>query len=167
MVRFEHIFFLYFLFIIPVLIGIFILNRINNRKKIRLFGKAELIDQLVKNKPIFKHQIKFILLSLSLALIIMAASNLQFGSKKEKVKREGVDIVVAIDLSRSMLAEDIKPNRLENAKQLVYNMLSRLQNDRVGIVVFAGKAYVQMPITVDYSAARLFLSNLNTEMIPT
>jgi Ca-activated chloride channel family protein len=97
----------------------------------------------------------------------MAIANLQFGSKKEKVDREGIDIVLAIDVSRSMLAADITPNRLEHAKQFIYNLLSKLKNDRIGLIVFAGNAYVQMPLTVDFSGTKLFLSGINTEMIPT
>jgi Ca-activated chloride channel homolog len=136
----------------------------NNLKKM---GDTKLVLQLIKNRPKFKHQLKFILLSFSLAFIIMAISNLQFGSKKEKVDREGIDLILAIDVSRSMLATDITPNRLEHAKQFIYNLLSKLQNDRIGLIVFAGNAYVQMPLTVDFSGAKLFLSGINTEMIPT
>jgi Ca-activated chloride channel homolog len=166
MVRFEHIEALYLLLVIPVLLLIFILQRIKTRNKIKKFGDIQLVHQLIRNRPRYKQQIKFALFATGLAFIITGLANLQFGSRKEKVKREGTDVVIAIDVSRSMLAEDIKPNRLESAKQMVYDLLGRLQNDRVGIIVFAGKAYVQMPITVDFGAAKLFLSSLNTEMIP-
>jgi Ca-activated chloride channel homolog len=167
MIRFEHTYYLLAGIIIPLLLILFWTYRIGVKNKIRKFGETKLVLQLIGNRPKFKHQLKFILLSLSLAFIILAIANLQFGSKKEKVDREGIDIVLAIDVSRSMLAEDITPNRLEHAKQFIYNLLSKLKNDRIGLIVFAGNAYVQMPLTVDFSGAKLFLSNINTEMIPT
>lgn len=167
MVRFEHIEYLYLLLLIALFIFIFVLRIKWSKKGIRKFGDINLVSKLIKGKPKYKRQIKFILLMLGFIFIILGLANLQFGSKIEKVKREGVDIVLAIDLSRSMKAEDIKPNRIERTKQFIYRLLDKLQNDRVALIVFAGKAYVQMPLTIDYSAARLFLSNIDTKIIPT
>lgn len=150
----------------PLLFILFLTYRISVKNNLKKFGDSKLVLQLIRNRPKFKHQLKFILLSLALSFIVIAIANLQFGSKKEKVDREGIDIILAIDVSRSMLAEDITPNRLEHAKQFVYNLLSKLKNDRIGLIVFAGNAYVQMPLTVDFSGAKLFLSGINTEMIP-
>jgi Ca-activated chloride channel homolog len=167
MIRFEHSYYLFAGLIIPLLFILFLLYRIWVNNNLKKMGETKLVLQLIKNRPKFKHQLKFILLSISLAFIIMSIANLQFGSKREKVDREGIDIILAIDVSRSMLATDITPNRLEHAKQFVYNLLGKLQNDRIGLIVFAGNAYVQMPLTVDFSGAKLFLSGINTEMIPT
>jgi Ca-activated chloride channel family protein len=167
MIRFEHTYYFLGALIIPVLIILFWSYRIWIKKNLKKFGDMHLVLQLIRNRPKFKHQLKFILLSLAIAFFVLALANLQFGSKKEKVDREGIDIVIALDVSRSMLAEDITPNRLEYAKQFIYNLLGKLKNDRIGLVVFAGNAYVQMPLTVDFSGAKLFLSGINTEMIPT
>jgi Ca-activated chloride channel family protein len=108
---------------------------------------------------------KFFLLMFSLGLIIVAIAGPRFGSKLSEVKHEGIDIIIALDISNSMLAEDIKPNRLERAKQELSRLLDRLENDRIGMIVFAGDAYTQIPITNDYLSAKMFLSSINTEMI--
>ena len=116
---------------------------------------------------IFKLKIKFWMYVIALIALIIGLANPQFGSKLEEVNREGIDIMIAIDLSNSMLAKDLPPNRLERAKQSISRMIDRLQGDRIGLVVFAGEAYVQLPITTDYSAAKLFLSTINSDIIPT
>lgn len=107
------------------------------------------------------------LIVLVFILTVLGLANLQFGSRIEDVKSEGVDVVLALDLSNSMMAEDVKPNRMERSKQFLYRLLNKLSNDRVGIIIFAGNAYIQMPLTIDYGAAKLFLTNLNTEIVPT
>jgi Ca-activated chloride channel family protein len=114
-----------------------------------------------------RKKIKHILFILSITLLIIGLSNPQIGTKMEEVKREGVDLMIAIDLSYSMMAQDIKPNRLERAKQAISRLIDKLEGDRIGLVVFAGEAYVQLPITTDYSAAKLFLSTVNTSIVPT
>ena len=116
---------------------------------------------------ILKLKLKFWMFIIAIISLIIGLANPQFGSKLEEVKREGIAIMIAIDLSNSMLAEDLPPNRLQRAKQSISRMIDRLQGDRIGIVVFAGHAYVQLPITTDYSAAKLFLSTINTDIIPT
>lgn len=166
-VRFEHIDYLYFLLLIVLFLLLFLWRLRWRKMSIRKFGDLKLVKRLINFSSVPKLWLKFIILSLAAIFLVLALANLQFGSKMEKVKREGVDLVIALDLSRSMLAEDLKPNRLENAKQFVYEFMAKMENDRVGLVVFAGKAYIQMPLTIDYAAAKLFLSNMNTEMIPT
>ena len=109
---------------------------------------------------------KFVFFLLIIALIIIGAANLQSGSKMEKVKREGIDIFLCVDISNSMHAEDIAPNRLERSKQAINKLISKLGGDRIGVIVFAGNAYVQLPITTDYSAAKMFLSTVDTDLIP-
>src|SRR5690606_12158950 len=98
--------------------------------------------------------------------LFIGLANLQYGTKLEEVKREGVDLMIALDVSNSMLAEDLSPNRLERAKRAIYQLLEKLQNDRLGIIIFAGEAYVQLPITTDYSSAKLFLESIGTDIVP-
>lgn len=114
-------------------------------------------------KPVFK----FILFCLAFIFLILGLANPQIGSKLEEVKREGVDIIIALDVSNSMLAEDLSPNRLERAKRAIEQLVDKLHNDRIGIIVFGGQAYTQLPITTDYAAAKLFLSTTSTDLIPT
>jgi len=110
---------------------------------------------------------RLILLLVALTSIIIGMANPQMGSKMEKIKRQGVDIIIAIDVSRSMLADDVQPSRLERAKQIVSKLIDRMANDRVGLIVFAGEATLQMPLTVDYAAAKLFLKTVNPEVVGT
>lgn len=111
--------------------------------------------------------LKFVLFSFAIISLLIGLANLQFGSKVEEVKREGIDLMIALDVSNSMLAEDLSPNRLERSKRAIYQLIQKLHNDRLGIIVFAGQAYVQLPITTDYSSAKLFLETIGTDIIPT
>jgi Ca-activated chloride channel homolog len=167
MVRFENSEYLFALILTGIFLVFFILGFRTYRKKLEAFGDLNLIKKLIKDKAKYKKQLKFILRILAFTFLILALANLQFGSTMEKVKREGLDIVLALDLSNSMMSEDIKPNRLEKARQFIYTLIESLSNDRIGLIVFAGKAYIQMPLTVDYEATRLFLASLNTRIIPT
>ena len=137
------------------------------RKALQKFGDPELIQELLPFASRARAVFKFVLLLLVVILIVMGIANPQIGSKMEEVKREGVDLIIAVDLSNSMLAEDIKPNRLERAKQAISKLIDKLQGDRIGLVVFGGEAFVQLPITTDYSAAKLFLSTLSVDVMPT
>lgn len=114
----------------------------------------------------YKKSIKFFTSFTAFAFIILGIANPQIGTKMEEVKREGVDIMIALDVSNSMKAEDIKPNRLESAKQEISHMIDKFQNDRLGLIVFAGDSYLQLPLTTDYSAARLILSTIDTDVVP-
>ncbi len=165
MLRFAHPEYLYALLILPLLIAIYIWSRRARKRSIRKLGNPELLQQLMPSAGKYKRRIKFSLLLLALALLIVALANPQVGTKLETVKREGVDIMIALDVSNSMLAEDFKPNRLENAKRQISLMLDHLENDRIGIVVFAGASFLQLPLTTDYSAARLFLSAVDTDIV--
>jgi Ca-activated chloride channel family protein len=156
-----------FLFGIPVLIlGIIFYNRWK-RKSLALFGDSRLLKELMHSYSKGRTQIKNIFIILIFTLLIIGIANPQIGTKMEEVKREGVDLMIAIDLSNSMLAEDIKPNRLEKSKLAISRLIDKLEGDRIGLIVFAGEAYVQLPITTDYSAAKLFLSTVNTNIVPT
>ncbi|HLP19120.1 MAG TPA: VWA domain-containing protein, partial [Chitinophagales bacterium] len=131
------------------------------------FANSSLLGQLTPDVSFNKHLLKFILLSLAFQFIVIGFANPQVGTKQEKVKRQGIDVFIAIDVSNSMLSEDIKPNRLMRAKNFISNFIDELHNDRLGMIVFAGRAYLQMPLTVDYSAGRMYLKTVNTNLMPT
>jgi Ca-activated chloride channel homolog len=166
--RFEHDIFLWsILAVIPliVLVFIFILNWKN--RKIRKFGNHSVISRLMPNVSKKLPIVKFTLYSLAMISLLIGLANLQFGTKVDEVKREGIDLMLAVDVSNSMLAEDLSPNRLERAKRAIYQLIEKLHNDRLGIIIFAGDAYVQLPITTDYSSAKLFLETISTDIVPT
>jgi Ca-activated chloride channel homolog len=167
MLRLAHPFMLYLLLAIPVFVALYAVAQHSKRKAFTAFGEWELLLKLMPDYSGSRGLIKLILLMVAWALIVIGLADPQTGSKLEKIKRKGIELVFALDVSNSMLAQDIAPNRLERAKQAINRLLDNLENDRVGLVVFAGKSYVQMPITTDYSAAKLFLSDINPGMIPT
>jgi Ca-activated chloride channel family protein len=167
MTRFENITYLYALLGLIPLTGIFIFYHYWRKRTYQKLGELQLIEQLAPENSKRKHIIKFILIFFAFIFLVIGIANPQIGTKYEKVKRSGVDVMIALDVSKSMLAEDIKPDRLERSKQFISRLIDKLQNDRIGLIVFAGNAYLQMPITIDYSAAKLFLNNINTEMVPT
>tara|TARA_B110000014_G_C20062230_1_gene553275 strand:- start:354 stop:1301 length:948 start_codon:yes stop_codon:yes gene_type:complete len=136
------------------------------RKAFKSFGEGLVKKGLIPFYSKSRENLKFLLIFLCITSMIIGISNPQIGTKMEEVKREGVDLMIALDLSNSMLAEDIKPNRLERARQAISRLIDKLEGDRIGLIVFAGDAYVQLPITTDYSAAKLFLSTVNTSIIP-
>lgn len=167
MLRYENIEMLYLLALIPILIMIFMVSLNWRKKALNKLGDYKLVLRLIPMASRFKYRLKFILLIISLTALIIGLANPQIGSKMEEVNRKGIDLMIAIDLSNSMLAEDLQPNRLLRAKQSISKLIDRLEGDRIGLVVFAGDAYVQLPITTDYSAAKLFLSTINTDIVPT
>lgn len=165
MFRFGNPEYLYLLLIIPVLIVLFALAQYYKKKALDKFGELNVIEQLMpfvsKSRPV----LKFVFLSIAIVSIVFALSDPQFGSKLEKVKRKGAEIIIALDVSNSMLAEDIKPNRLERAKQAISKLIDNMENDRIGLIVFAGDSYIQVPVTSDFSAAKMFLSSINTNIV--
>jgi Ca-activated chloride channel family protein len=156
---------LWTLLIIPVIVLFFLVLQLWKSKAQNKFANKEILKRLSPNKSIFKPILKVIVLCLAFASLSMALVNPKNGTKLETVKREGVDIVFAVDVSKSMLAEDIAPNRLEKSKQLVTQIINNLASDRIGIIAYAGKAFPQLPITTDYAAAKMFLQNMNTDML--
>lgn len=166
MFRLAHPQFLYLLLIIPLLVLLFVYARQRKKKALSSFGDFNLVKRLMPEYSGTRQVLKFIIWSTAWIFLVIGMADPQTGSKLEKIKRKGVDMVFALDVSNSMLAQDITPNRLERAKQSIVHLLGKLENDRVGLVIFAGKAYVQMPLTTDYSAARLFLSDINPGMVP-
>jgi Ca-activated chloride channel family protein len=157
--------YLWLLGIIPVLVLIFLFNLYWKRKKQREFGDLALVRKLSPERSLFKHVIKFTVVALAIGSLAIALANPKIGTKVETVKREGIDIVFAIDVSKSMLCEDVTPNRLEKSKQLVSQIINSLAGDRVGIVVYAGSAFKILPITSDYGAAKMYLQSISADMI--
>jgi len=166
MFRFAHISFLYFLALIPVFSVLLILFLVWRKKALNRFGEFHLIHRLIPEFSTGRLIFKFVLLMIAVAFLVLALADPQTGSKMEKYQRKGIDVMIALDVSNSMLAEDIRPSRLERAKQSISKLIDRLDGDRIGIIVFAGKAYNQLPITTDYGAAKMFLSAINTNIVP-
>ncbi|MCW3124538.1 MAG: hypothetical protein JWO03_196 [Bacteroidetes bacterium] len=167
MFRFEHLYYLFALLALVPMLLLFIFYERWKSKSIARFGTASLVHKLIPDLSDGKQIIKFILLSFAYTFLIIAIANPQIGTKQEKVKRNGIDVVVALDVSRSMLAQDVQPNRLAKAKNFISNFVDQLKDDRFAMVVFAGRAYLQMPLSVDYSAAKLYLKTVTTESVPT
>ncbi len=165
MYQLEEKIWFWVLLVIPVIILLFLIVQLWKRNAQRKFADNKLLQKLSPNQSLFKSILKIIVLSLAFAFFALALVNPKIGTKLETVKREGVDIVFAVDVSKSMLAEDIAPNRLEKSKQLVTQIINNLASDRIGIIAYAGKAFPQLPITTDYAAAKLFLQNMNTDML--
>ena len=157
--------YLYLLFILPILVVIFLYNLYWKRKKQREFGDVELIKRLSPEKSPFKSTLKFVVLLLAFACLIMALVNPKIGTKTETVKREGIDIVFAVDVSKSMLAEDIAPNRLDKTKQIISQIMNELGSDRIGLVAYAGSAFPVLPLTTDYGVAKMFVQSMNPGMV--
>ncbi|WP_299216746.1 VWA domain-containing protein [uncultured Dokdonia sp.] len=160
----EKIWF-WLLLVIPVIILLFLGVLFWQRSAQKCFADSALLKKLSPERSLFKPTLKILVLSLAIFFLVVALVNPKMGTKLETVKREGVDVVFAIDVSKSMLAEDIAPNRMEKAKQLVTQIINNLGSDRIGIIAYAGSAYPQLPITTDYSSAKLFLSQMNTDML--
>lgn len=167
MFRFEHIEHLLLLLLVPVILLLFKAVLRWKKLTVKKIGDERLVTQLIKNFSYKRFLIRFGMVVLSFILLIIAAANLQSATQIEKVNRQGIDIMIALDVSKSMLAQDIKPSRLERAKQLVSRLMDKLQNDRIGLVIFAGRAYMQMPLTSDHTAAKLYVSNASPDAVPT
>jgi len=153
------------LWVVPIIVLLFLLVQWWRKRTQKKFADKALLKRLSPERSLFKSVLKLLVLSLAFICLVIALVNPKIGTKLETVKREGVDIVFAVDVSKSMLAEDIAPNRLEKAKQLVTQIINNLNSDRVGIIAYAGKAVPQLPITTDYASAKMFLQGLNTDML--
>ena len=153
--------YLYLLFVIPFLVLLFLYVQYWKRKKQAEFGDLNLIKKLSLEKSIFKPILKISIFILALVCLVIALVNPKMGTKIETVKRDGIDIVFAIDVSKSMLAEDVVPNRLEKSKQLVSQIINQLGSDRIGIIAYSGSAFPVLPITTDYSVGKMFLQTMN------
>ncbi len=166
MFEFAHTEYLWFLWVVPLMLAVFLAVRYNRKSAIRKFGDPGLLALLMPLASSRRHVFKFLLFLFALVFIILSLAGPRFGSRLEEVKREGIEIIIALDVSNSMLAEDIRPNRLEGSKMAVSRLAGNLRNDRIGLIVFAGDAYVQVPITTDYGAFRMILDNVSTDIVP-
>lgn len=166
-IQFEHPQLLWLLGAIPLMVAIAVWNRFSRNRALKKWGDPVLIKAMMPEFSLAKRNLKLTLVLFGLAFLVIAAANPLVGKKQREAKREGIDIIVALDVSRSMLAEDLAPNRLERARQFVSRLIDRLHNDRIGLVMFAGNAYLQMPMTVDHNAAQVFLKTLTPENVPT
>lgn len=159
----EAFFLLLFIFII---IALYFAARYFKTQSMKQFAEIPLFSTLMPLQSVTRHWVKLLIVLIGFSSLVIAIANPQTGSRLEEVKREGIDIFIALDVSNSMKAEDILPNRLERSKLAINRLIDKLTGDRIGIIVFAGKSYIQLPITTDYAAARLFLSTINTEIVP-
>jgi Ca-activated chloride channel family protein len=166
MIRFAHPEYIYLLGILPALVVVYLFSARARRKALQRFGEIHILERLAESASKRKKLLKLAILLFALAFIIVALANPQIGTRMQEVKQEGVDIFVTLDVSLSMKAEDIKPNRLEKAKLEIRNLIDRLGGDRLGLIVFAGEAYTQFPLTTDYSAANLFLDVVDVDVVP-
>ena len=165
MFRFEEPAYLYLLLLLPVLAALYLYSNYRRRKAIRKFGDPELMAQLMPDASRYRPDVKFSIVLMAIGLFSLLLARPQFGSKLETVKRQGIEVMIALDISNSMLAEDVQPSRLEKAKRLVAQLVDRMQNDKVGMIVFAGDAFTQLPITSDYISAKMFLESINPSLI--
>ena len=158
---------LWMLVSIPVFIGAYIWYTHRKRRQLAAFGDPELVKELMPNASRIRPSLKFSLLMVALALLIFAAARPQYGQREQTVKRQGIEAVIALDISNSMMAEDVAPCRLDRAKQILSKMIDDMVDDKIGLVVFAGEAYTQLPITCDYVSAKMFLNNITPDLIKT
>ena len=164
--RFGNPDYFYLLLLLPVAIAVFVINRYRKRKTIQKIGDKRLVGDLLPEYSTSRPVIKFILMMFVMVLGIIMLARPQFGSKIEDRNKRGVEIVIALDISNSMLAQDLQPDRLTRAKQAISRLVDNLEDDRIGLIVFAGDAYTQIPITTDYVSAKMFLSSITPEMAP-
>ena len=167
MIKFGHIEYLLLLFLIPIILMLIFWYKKWQKKNRLKFYSRNLEKSIIKNKSLIRERLKYTFQVLGILFLIIGLSNPKVGTKLEEVKREGIEMVIALDLSNSMLCEDIKPNRLSRSKQAISDLIDQLEGDKIGLVIFAGEAYTQLPITSDYSAAKMFLSTVNTKSIKT
>ncbi len=165
MYNIEEPIYFYLLAIIPVMIVVFLLVFWWKKRTQRKFSDLKLLEKLAPNTSTFKTVLKLIMLLLGITFLVISLVNPKMGTKLKTVKREGVDVVFALDVSKSMLAEDIAPNRLEKSKQIISKIIDKLGSDRVGVIIYAGNSYPLLPITTDHAAAHMFLQNANPDMV--
>jgi Ca-activated chloride channel family protein len=157
MLRFENIEYFWLLLLVVLVIVLFIFAMLNKQSRLKKIGDESLVTALIPTFSSPRTLFRFILLGLALIIGIVGLANLQAGSRSEKIERKGIDVMIALDVSKSMLAKDVSPNRLEKAKQFISKLFEKLPNDRIGLILFAGRAYTSVPLTIDYSALKMNL----------
>lgn len=166
MFRFAHPYFLYLLIVVPLLVAMFVYVTYQQKIRLREFGNPDLLKRLMPNASIIRPQLKFYMLMVVLVLMIVALARPQFGSKLQTAKKQGVEAMIVLDVSNSMMAQDIQPNRLERSKLILSKLIDDMVDDKIGLIVFAGDAFVQLPITTDNVSAKMFLSSINPNLVP-
>jgi len=166
MFRFEHPGYLYLLFLLPAFFALFLYAIYVKKRNLKRFGDRKIIRDLMPDASLQKQYLKFGLLFAALALFILVIAGPQFGSKLETTKKQGIEVMICLDVSNSMLSTDVSPSRLEKSKQILSKLIDNLKNDKIGLIVFAGDAYIQLPITSDYVSAKMFLSSISPAMVP-
>ncbi len=166
MFQFSHPEYLYALALIPVFVVLFVWTMFARKRNLQRFGDVELVNRLMPDASKKKPVLKFVLLMIAYSFVVIGVAGPKFGTKLQETKRKGAEIIIALDVSNSMMAEDIQPNRLERAKQAVSRLIDRLGENKIGLIVFAGEAYTQLPITSDYVSAKMFLSTISPEIVP-
>jgi Ca-activated chloride channel family protein len=164
--RFANPDFLYLMLLLPVMVILWILNELWKKRALQKLGDPVLVKKLMPEFSGIRPALKFLLQIIAFTFVVIILARPQFGSKLEEVKKEGVEVIIAMDVSNSMLAEDIQPNRLTRAKQALTRLIDNLDNDKIGLIVFAGDAYTQIPVTTDYISAKMFLAAINPDMVP-
>ncbi len=165
MFRFAEPEYLYLLLVVPLLTLIFVFYKIRKRKNIAAFGDPDLLKGLMPNVSTVRPTVKFVMQMVILVLLVVVLARPQFGTKAEEVKRQGIEVMIALDISNSMMATDVAPSRLTKSKQILSQLIDNMSNDKVGLVVFAGDAFTQLPITADYVSAKMFLSTISPKLI--
>ena len=165
MFRFEEPTYLYLLLLLPLLAALFLYSNYRRRKAIKKFGDPELMAQLMPDASKYRPDVKFWIVFVAIGLFAGLLARPQFGSRLETVKRQGIEVIIALDISNSMLAEDVQPSRLQKAKRLFSQLVDKMENDKVGMIVFAGDAFTQLPITSDYISAKMFLETIDPSLI--
>ena len=165
MFRFEEPTYLYLLLLLPLLAALFLYSNYRRRRAIKKFGDPELMAQLRPDASKYRPDVKFWIVFVAIGLFAVLLARPQFGSRLETVKRQGIEVIIALDISNSMLAEDVQPSRLQKAKRLVSQLVDKMENDKVGMIVFAGDAFTQLPITSDYISAKMFLETIDPSLI--
>ena len=165
MFRFEEPTYLYLLLLLPLLAALFLYSNYRRRRAIKKFGDPELMAQLMPDASKYRPDVKFWIVFVAIGLFAVLLARPQFGSRLETIKRQGIEVIIALDISNSMLAEDVQPSRLQKAKRLVSQLVDKMENDKVGMIVFAGDAFTQLPITSDYISAKMFLETIDPSLI--
>ena len=166
MFQFSHQEYLYALALIPLFTVLFAYVLFVRKKRLHRFGDTELVNRLMPDASTRKPVVKFVLLMIACTFVVLGVAGPKFGTKLQETKRTGSEIIIALDVSNSMMAEDMQPNRLERAKQAVSRLIDRLGDNKIGLIVFAGEAYTQLPITTDYVSAKMFLSTISPDILP-
>lgn len=167
MFKFGNIDMLYMLCAVPLMLAVYLVLHISNKRKLNKIADERIRNIIMPDVSFAKRSWRFVFYLIALVLLILAVADPQEGSKQEEVKRSGVDLMICLDVSNSMKAEDLTPTRLESAKRAISKLIGSLKGDRIGLIVFGGEAYTQLPITTDYAAAKMFLNTIDTDIIPT